>query len=168
MKINKAAIVVLDQLEAFIVQLDEQSYNQPIMKLGNSTLGQHVRHTLEFFMCLCAGVASSSINYDKRERNHEIETNPKMALNTLDNVRSFLKSDGRNSKLTLEINYADVEAVPCIIETNFERELAYNIEHAVHHMAILKIGGYELVSGLKLPEGFGVAVSTIRHQKAQV
>ena len=54
------------------------------------------------------------------------------------------------------------------IETNIGRELAYNIEHAVHHMAILKIGLAIVAPEVKVPEGFGVAVSTLRYKREQV
>ena len=51
--------------------------------------------------------------------------------------------------------------------SNLDRELVYNIEHAIHHMALIKIGIKEVAPQLQLPEGFGVANSTIRHKKQQ-
>jgi len=53
------------------------------------------------------------------------------------------------------------------IKTNALRELAYNIEHAIHHMAIIKIGINEVSPYILLPSAFGVASSTIRHLKKQ-
>jgi hypothetical protein len=47
------------------------------------------------------------------------------------------------------------------------RELVYNIEHVVHHMALVKIGLKELLPDLDLPDDFGVAVSTIRYQHSE-
>ncbi len=54
-----------------------------------------------------------------------------------------------------------------MIASNFYRELIYNIEHAVHHMAIMKIGVLEVAPYVSMPLDFGVAVSTIRHKKSE-
>ena len=53
------------------------------------------------------------------------------------------------------------------IDTNFYREALYNIEHTIHHMALIRVGIKE-VSSITLPEYFGVAPSTIQHKKACV
>ena len=62
-------------------------------------------------------------------------------------------------------NLNDEEAIT--IETNYYRELIYNIEHAVHHMAIMKIGIHEVAPYISLPADFGVAASTIRYKKEE-
>jgi hypothetical protein len=49
--------------------------------------------------------------------------------------------------------------------TNFQRELVYNLEHTVHHMALLRIAVNQ-VSSIPLPEDFGIAMSTIKYRKA--
>ena len=40
-----------------------------------------------------------------------------------------------------------------------------NIEHAVHHMALVKIGLRDVAPRVTLPAGFGIVVSTLRHQE---
>jgi hypothetical protein len=68
--------------------------------------------------------------------------------------------------LKLEVGY-DIEREEFVtIDTTFFRELAYNIEHAVHHMAIVKIGVREVAPYITLDKDFGVAASTIRHKEA--
>jgi hypothetical protein len=49
------------------------------------------------------------------------------------------------------------------VNTNYYRELLYNMDHAIHHCAIIRIGlmSFDHVS---IPEGFGIAPSTIRHR----
>jgi hypothetical protein len=64
-------------------------------------------------------------------------------------------------ELDYAVNPAEMQKVP----TNFLRELVYNIEHAVHHMALIRIGVREVAPHITLPPDFGVAASTIRHQQ---
>jgi hypothetical protein len=52
-----------------------------------------------------------------------------------------------------------------VVNSSLYRELLFNIEHAIHHMAILKIGTKIVLPEWDLPQQFGVAPSTIRHQK---
>jgi len=52
-----------------------------------------------------------------------------------------------------------------IVETNYYRELIYNLEHTIHHMALIKVGINE-VSCIAVPEGFGIATSTIKFRRS--
>jgi hypothetical protein len=69
-----------------------------------------------------------------------------------------------NKELNLEATYDELSEVPVILATNYYREIAYNLEHTIHHMALMRIGIQE-VSDISLSEDFGVASSTIKHRK---
>jgi len=168
MQLSKACTVILDQLSDVIHQVGEQDYIQPSVALSGSSIGQHLRHTLEFFICLEQGFASGIINYDKRAHDKLLETDLEIALMTLARIRSFVNEQVHDAPLKLEVGY-DLENEACItIETNYYRELTYNIEHAVHHMAIMKIGIREVAEGVVIPTSFGVATSTIRYREQEV
>ena len=68
--------------------------------------------------------------------------------------------------LVLEVSYAETEEASVRINSSVERELAYNIEHAIHHMAIIKIAVNTVFPRVQLPQNFGVAYSTVRYQKS--
>ncbi len=51
--------------------------------------------------------------------------------------------------------------------TSFNRELIYNLEHAMHHMVIMKIAIENYFDKIQLPELFGVAYSKVLFQKKQ-
>jgi hypothetical protein len=70
--------------------------------------------------------------------------------------------------LKLEVGYKPDSEETMVIATNYLRELTYNIEHAVHHMAIMKIGIREVAGYINLPIDFGVAVSTIRYKDSEL
>jgi len=167
MNIKTASETVLLQLSDVINQIKPTDYLTPIKSLSNSTLGQHIRHILEFFVCLEESSITHVVNYDNRHRDNQIEENPLFALTTVQRIIQFIKTSPADLDLKLEINY-DLEGDDTLeIVSNFQRELVYNVEHAIHHMAIIKIGLVEITPYIKLPEGFGVAVSTLRFRKQQ-
>ncbi|MEI9919232.1 MAG: DinB family protein [Bacteroidota bacterium] len=131
--------------------------------LSNSTIGQHLRHTIEFFLCLENGFREGLINYDKRAHDKLIETDKLIALSAIRRIRRFIVTTTNDCSLRLDVGY-DRHSDDCVtIQTNYFRELTYNIEHAVHHMALIKIGIREVAGYVTLPADFGIAVSTLRH-----
>jgi uncharacterized damage-inducible protein DinB len=165
MDINKACASILAQLTSMVSQLSDQDFIKPANTLGGSTLGQHLRHTLEFFICLENGFAAGVINYDKRAHDKLVETDRCIALSVLSKVNAFVASNKVDRKLKLEAAYDLDKETVVTIETNYSRELVYNIEHAVHHMAMMKIGMREVAPYIELARDFGVAASTLRYQE---
>ena len=168
MNLNKACCNILLQLTDLVNQITEQDFIKPVDTLGNSTIGQHLRHTLEFFICLEQGFEKGLINYDKRAHDKLIESDKFIALSVLNKVSAFINSQPTDKELKLEAGYDLDKEEFVTISTNLMRELVYNIEHAVHHMAIMKIGIREVAPYVKLSRDFGVAASTIRYQEATV
>lgn len=168
MNVTKACSNILSQLTDVVNQLTEHDFSKPVNALGNSTLGQHLRHTLEFFICLENGFANGVINYDKRAHDKLIETDKFIALSVISKVDVFVNLQQTDKALKLEAAYDLDKEEFVTIETNYLRELVYNIEHAVHHMAIMKIGIREAAPYVKLSPDFGIAASTIRFQEAVV
>ncbi len=166
MQLSDACTNILDQLANIIGQLDERDFARPSVALSNSTIGQHSRHTLEFFLCLEQGFQKGVVNYDKRSHDKLIESDKFIALNAISQVREFIKGQKEDQSLKLEVGYERDNEDCIIIETNYFRELTYNIEHAVHHMAIMKIGLREIAPYVTFPPDFGIAVSTMRHNEA--
>lgn len=164
MKLTEASINILKELRDVIVQLTDLDFKTPIEVLGNSTIGQHTRHTLEFFVCLEKSLESGIINYDQRDHDKLIESDKVLSLSVIDQLISFLSSCKENKTLKLASNYDVLSNEVNIVESNLHRELVYNIEHAIHHMAIIKIGIRAIATYVKLPEHFGVAISTIKYQ----
>ncbi|MBL7842495.1 MAG: DinB family protein [Cyclobacteriaceae bacterium] len=165
MSVKNACCDILSQLTHLVNQLSEHEYSKPIESLDHSSIGQHVRHTLEFFICLEQGFGTGSINYDKRSHDKLVETDKYLALSTLNRINEFVTSNTQNKVLSLEMNYSLDQEILISVETNYLRELIYNIEHAVHHMAIIKIGVREVVPHINLPSTFGIASSTLRYQE---
>ncbi len=162
MQLQQAVNNVFVQLAETIRQLTPEQYSQPCGNLVNNTIGQHVRHIIELFQCLENGYPESQVNYEKRKRDKQIESNKDLALQLLQDIHSNLSRPDK--ELTLHASYDDHSQEPIAIKTNYFREIAYNLEHTIHHMALIRVGINE-VADITIPEDFGVASSTVKHRK---
>ena len=163
MSIVGASKSIIDQLSHVLDQLPNNLYIKPIIVLNGSSIGQHVRHTLEFYTCLFEGLPSAQVDYDGRQRDIFLESNTLEAKNCLDRIAGFLNNVSSNINLELIQQYDAGD--PCLVPSNLYRELIYNMEHAVHHMALIRIGLKELTPELALDESFGVASSTMKYRR---
>ena len=148
----------IEQNIALLNQINDEVLTTHYKVLGQSTIGQHLRHIIEFYNCLLDGYTSKTINYDNRKSELAIENNTIIAIQKLKHI--VLNLDKPDSTLNL--------MQPCvlgeqIITTTYYRELLHNLEHSIHHQAIIKIALLNNTS-IILPSHFGVAPSTIEHQ----
>ena len=167
MQLQHVSRSILDQLISVSEQLQDDDFRKQLKVLSGNTIGKHIRHIIEFFDLMMIGMQSGEVNYDKRSHDKVIEENRLMAIEKINALKLELKGFKEDKLLTLKANYNINEEKPESITTSFYRELQYNIEHAIHHMAIIKIAilsDFELVS---IPEGFGIAYSTIKYEKDQ-
>lgn len=162
MQLQQAVNNVFVQLAATLQQLSAYEYAQPCKTLYSNTIGQHVRHIIELFQCLENGYDEGKVNYEKRKRNALIESDKKIAEKLLNEIHAVLNKP--NKELVLEACYDDISDEQITIATNYYREIAYNLEHTIHHMALIRTGIQE-VSHIAVPEDFGVASSTLKHRK---
>lgn len=153
---------VFVQISETLNRLSDAEYVQPSAVLFQASIGQHVRHIIELFQCLENGYDAGLVNYEKRKRDYRIETSRELAIRLLQEIREGL--DRENKEMVLEAeDYGDtLETVS--IPTNYYREIAYNLEHTIHHMALIRVGVNE-VSSVELPDTFGVAYSTIKYRQ---
>jgi len=153
------------QVEAALESLEAEQYTLPSRCLFNATIGQHVRHIIELFIELDKGYESGVVNYEKRKRDYRIETDKDVAAALLGNIYDGMMRP--NKPLMLQAGYKEESDELISIETNYYRELAYNMEHTVHHMALIRIGINEL-SAVSVDESFGIASSTIKYRNTCV
>lgn len=152
---------VFAQLSETLNQLSNEEYIRSSRILLNATIGQHVRHIIELFQCLEKGYDEGIVNYEKRKRDYQIETNKELAAASLKTVYQNIERPNKEIILEAEDYYDTMEIVS--IPSNYYRELAYNLEHTIHHMALIRVGVNE-VSSVELPGEFGVAYSTVKYR----
>ena len=162
-EVTEPITILLEQLQSLTASLTDRQYCERLPVLSNASLGQHIRHVVEFFIELHKGYESGVVNYDGRERDYETETSRAVAILKCRRISGNLGKKDR--PLILEADFGASKELPCRTNTNYRRELVYNLEHMVHHMALLRIGGNAL-SGIVLPDSFGVAASTRQFRNA--
>ena len=155
----------LEEIKSLLQQLPQNLYTEPKDILSEATIGQHFRHILEFYICLERGVKTGTVSYDERERNVLIETNVVYAVIHLERLINFLALLKDDRSLIMKANYSDALEEQTIIQTSFYRELAYALDHTVHHLAIIKIALSEETERVEVDKNLGVAPSTIRYRQ---
>ncbi len=165
MQLKQVSARILDQLIQVSEQLQDQAFRQPLKVLSDNTIGKHIRHIIEFYDLMILGINSGEINYDQRSHDRVIEENRTMAIEKMNSLKLEIDKIASDSPLKLKANYSLNTDAPIEIITSYYRELQYNIEHAIHHMAIIKIAIRSEFSNVDIPEGFGIAYSTIKYEK---
>lgn len=163
--LQQANIEIIDQLIDLLNDIELPVYKDALQPLHYSTIGQHVRHITEFYLCALNGYKNGVVDYDARERNILIEIDKNFTIQTLENVKYQLQSLQLDRILTLKSKFGGDETMN--IPSSFFRELTYLIEHTIHHLAIIKIGLNEVYPAIEIPKNFGVAHSTIRYQELE-
>ncbi len=153
---------LLLQLRDVLENLSDEQYAAAVDLLSGATIGQHVRHVVEFFQELAHGYDDGTVNYDRRNRNSVLEINRCLTIHLLAETALTVDRPDKDLMLVAHLSAGDTE--PVVIRTNYFRELLYNIEHLVHHMALLRIGINE-VAKIVLPANFGVAASTLKFRQ---
>ena len=140
-------------------QLTNEEFMQKNPELSNATIGEHMRHIIELFGCLLENYDYGLINYDDRKRDLLLQTDKNEAIAIIE--KYLLELDKPNKPLSLTHNcFSPIE----LLHTNYFRELIYNLEHSIHHQALIKVALHSLPH-IKIPSSFGVAPSTLEYRK---
>ncbi len=140
--------------------LNDEQYNQQIEHLGKASIGGHTRHIIELLQCAIVGYETGMIDYVNRSRNMNIQTNRFFALMNLELLEKQISLPNKQLKMKVE----DIEdAVESTVPTTYFREVVYNTEHAIHHLALIKVALIEMKVDL-VSDNFGMAYSTIKYK----
>jgi hypothetical protein len=149
----------LDELLDLLDQLSEKEYSKSCFELSGTSIGEHTRHIVEMFQCLNKNYDSGIVNYDKRERNVLIQTKADFALQMILDIKNSIAKENKNLELQQMIDGTAIK-----IQSNYHRELLYNLEHCIHHQALIKVAILKF-ENVTVDENFGVARSTIEYRK---
>lgn len=148
----------LNELIDLLGQLSDKEYAHPCCELSNATIGEHTRHIIEMFQCLENNYDSGLVNYDNRERNILVQTSAAFAAQKINEIKNQLGRPDKSIRLQQLVDGGIIQ-----IESNYCRELLYNLEHCIHHQALIKVALRQCTQVL-VDENFGVARSTIEYR----
>lgn len=152
------------ELKSILNQVKDTDYSKSLYVLDHGTLGRHVRHILEFYECLFISNSGDTVCYDDRKRNLILEENVRFASDYIDQIIDQIEQVNINKRLLLKSKYEQSEI---LMESSLYREITYNIEHTVHHLAIIRIAISSELSYINLSKTFGYAESTVQFLKSQ-
>jgi hypothetical protein len=150
----------LQSLSNLLQLLNKQQYNQQIAYLGNASIGGHTRHIIELLKCVLDGYDAATVDYVNRTRNLSLETDLSIASKEIAVLTGQLIQPDKRMKLATEYDSHE------LVYTSFYREIVYNAEHAVHHLALIKVALREMELDIT-DDYFGMAPSTIKYQSLQ-
>lgn len=160
----------------------KQLYQQ-VCPIVGATVGQHIRHSMDH-MELAIRTAgeypnlnNDEFHYDLRTRGGNDEHDIDAAFQRIDSLSDFLLEEKKAEESALTES-RPVEAFFMLtgdptefkVSTTTERELAFSVHHAIHHMAMVKIIAVQSLGIEKddLPSDFGRAPSTVVHDEGLI
>jgi len=153
---------ILTEQQNLLRKITAKMYTHNIPSLDGATIGGHTRHIIEFLEILLNSYHTNQINYDERQRNLDLEKNPEQAIQAISEILSGINLPNKNLIMHQTVGNVSLE-----IPTNFFRELLYNIEHCIHHQALIKVAFNEIKMSHLLKKNFGIAPSTIQYRETQ-
>jgi len=141
-------------------------YSQAMPIIDGASIGAHVRHILDFYSALFAGIEKRYVDYDDRGRDQKIERSLYDGLTAIEETSTLLSSltDKANCELTINASvevYAPANSQSS--QSNLFRELQSLHSHTTHHMAIIAIG--LKLNKINVDTDFGKAPSTIEYEQ---
>jgi len=162
--LKSSAIEILTQIETCVLQIKSKDYSAPLSVLMHNSIGKHVRHILDLFDGLIQNADQEFISYDNRKRDLNIEISTDVTIQKIREIKAEIEQLDLDKLIQLKQKTVNETHT---IQTSIQRELLYNIEHAIHHMAMIRIGLEQSVDYVQIPQNFGIAYSTIDyHAKA--
>ena len=153
----------LSVLKDLLIALNDSQFTQKISFLNDATIGAHTRHIIELIQCLTNGYEVGNVDYINRERNLQIEQNKAIAIRELNAVMMTSHQNDKTMDLLAEnqINESTIR-----VSTSYFREIEYNKEHTIHHLALIRVALREM--DLKIVnDSFGVAHATLKYISKQ-
>lgn len=152
----------LDALSNLLDLLTDEQYRYKVEHLAKASIGSHTRHIIELAQCMVDGYHKGEIDYINRNRNLVLESDRNLAQSELISLVSKIRLSDKQLRVVVEDSYEmDVQEV----FTTFFREVIYNTEHSVHHLALIRVALIEMKLDV-VNADFGVANSTIKYKQS--
>ncbi len=148
----------LRTLRAVVEGLPEELFRARVSQSSGS-IGEHVRHSLDHARALLTLNDGDELTYDARLRGTPVETHPDVAAREIGRVCGDLDHLRVTFDAPIRLHLvAEAGRRPTQLTSTLEREIAFVIQHTIHHCALIAL----LLErrGIAAPVRFGYAPST--------
>jgi hypothetical protein len=160
-----ALLSLLSQLRDTLTLMPAPVYRaRPAARVCGS-IGEHVRHCLDHVATLVAAPGRDELSYDHRSRGTTLEIDPQTAVTEIERLSHQLSLIhpvvfGRTVRIA---SMVDAYGGAVHARSTLARELAFVIQHTVHHCASIAL----LLEwqGCSTAANFGVAASTLHARR---
>lgn len=136
-------------------------YASPCHHVFSSSIGQHIRHCLEHYEEFLRALRENrSLDYENRPRDPEVETDPVVARQRIEAVRTAFHELLPGSEGLVVRDHGT--GFPS--GSSVARELQFLVSHTVHHFALISV--IASTAGLNVPANFGVAPTTLKSRES--
>lgn len=152
---------VLSQGKKYLKNVSKADYNEIVAPNFISSAGSHIRHIIDHYLAIIAGLESGIIDYDNRSRGGCLESDPQAAIDKINEIMCWiedLSDEMLNIQLKLSTEISVTQTTVQKIPTSLARELIFVGSHAVHHYAM--ISQISLAQEKNIDPSFGIAPAT--------
>jgi len=149
----------LQTLKEMLGKINNNIYISPVVHLNHSSIGNHTRHIIELLQCLVNGYSNGEVDYVNRKRNLLLEQEVNLAKSILSELHDNVSLPNKQLRMAVDTEGA-------YIYSNSDREIVYNTEHIIHHLALIKVALIEMGLSDLTSDEFGMAYATIRYRNS--
>lgn len=139
--------------------IENETYTNNSVGPYYSSIGSHIRHTLDFFQCIIDGLDANEINLTNRKREESIANDKNKAIARIRKIQeTFLHFTNINTNYIIHVT-DDLGQGEVTVGYTLESIMAFAHSHAIHHFATI---GY-LLHQLEIAhtvKGFGYNPTT--------
>lgn len=154
----------LEQGIELLERLPPELYRTPT-RPGWASVGSQFRHVLDHYRAFLAGCPSGRIDYDVRQRERLIESDPVEAAAQAREMMAELERihvEDANRQVAVQMDSGGDQRLPDWRPSTIGRELQFLVSHTVHHYALIKLLLEDV--GINAGSDFGVAPSSLAYQ----
>ena len=154
----------LEQGIELLDRLPPSLYRSPV-RAGWASVGSQFRHVLDHYRAFIDGREEGRVDYDARQRDRRIETDPAEAAAQARAMVIQLERihvEDANHAIAVHMDSGGDQRMPDWRPSTIGRELQFLVSHTVHHYALIKLLLEDV--GIEAGAEFGVAPSSLAYQ----
>lgn len=165
MQAAEALLALSRQIDRLLGTLPDSAYTARLDALDGHTLGQHLRHAVEFLECLHDGIPAAQVDYASRCRNPLYEQSPRhMAEAFRRFAENLLRTD---PCMPLRVRADFGEACRPEYLSTAGREMMFAHDHTIHHLALIKAALRCCYPEVQTDAALGLSPSTLRAKQVE-